>query len=97
MKRFFHDVARVLFLMVVVGFLLIHFDPSNVVILQCTGIALFLVGGTHLTRRVLFHRIDLQSIMLQAVLEKNMPAAIISCAIILFLIALTFIPLLVLK
>lgn len=61
------------------------------------GIAIFLVGGTHLTRRILFHRLDLQAIALDAIKEQNFPAAIIFCAVVYFLVQVIDLSMMVLK
>lgn len=87
MDKITRDAARVFLLMVVTGLLLYWIDTSNVVIYQAVMIALFQVGSTHLTRRILFPRLDLQSIAKKAVEEGNMAAAVIFAAIIVFLIA----------
>ena len=97
MHRFLRDLIKVLVLMILIGALLIYFDESNWVIVQMMGIAMFLAGGTHLTRRILLHQLDLQKIAIQAVTEKNVSAAIIFASIVLWCISLMLIPILVLK
>lgn len=91
------DVLRVGILLLVVGTVLVIHDNTNIVVVQALGIGLFLVGGSHLTRRILFHRIDLQSIALRAVEEKNAPAAIVFAVIVAFLVAIMHLSMSVLK
>lgn len=91
------DLARIGILLFVIGYLLVQHDASNTVIIQALGIGLFLVGGSHLTRRILFYRLDLQSIAREAIEEKNMPAAVIFAAIMFFLVAVMFLSMSVLK
>lgn len=97
MKRFMVDFLKVLILMVLVGVMLYLADPANIVVFQAMGIAIFLVGGTHLTRRILFHRLDLQAIALEAIKEQNFPAAIIFCAVVYFLVQVIDLSMMVLK
>lgn len=97
MQRFILDLVRVGVLVGLVGFGLYLLDPSNVVVFQSLGIAIFMVGGTHLTRRLLFNRIDLQSIARIAVEEGSIPAAIVFCAVVFFLVAVMFLSMSVLK
>lgn len=97
MRRVAVDVVRVLVLLVLTGAGLIYADPANVVVFQALGIGIFLVGGTHLTRRVLFHRLDLQSIAQRAVDDVNFPAAVVFAAICGVLVAIMFLSMQVLK
>lgn len=97
MIRVIHDLVRVLVLLVVVGWWLHWMDPANDVVYQALGIAIFMVGGTHLTRRVLMPRLDLQLIALEAVKEKNWPAAIVFAVVVYFLVAIIQVSLAVLK
>lgn len=97
MRRFFADVFRVGLLLLAAGSILYLMDPANVVVFQALLIGLFVVGGTHLTRRVLFPRLDLQSIAKRAVEDNNTPAAIIFAAVVAFLIAVMFLSMGVLK
>lgn len=96
-QRIFTDLLRVGILMLLVGVLLYLADPANAVVFQAMGIAVFLVGGTHLTRRVLFHQIDLQSIARRAMEENNFAAAIIFAAVIYFLVEVMRLSMTVLK
>ena len=50
MRRLFVDLLRVLILMGVSGAYLVLSDPANAVVFQSLAIAVFLVGGTHLTK-----------------------------------------------
>lgn len=96
-QRFLSDFWKIGFLMGVVGYGLWLVDPANSVIFQATGIGLFIVGGTHLTRRILFSKLDLQAIANKAIDDRNMAAAIVFAAVMLFLIAVVFIPMQVIK
>ncbi len=84
------DVIRVFLLMIVTGSILYIIDPANAVIYQAVMIALFQVGSTHLTRRILFPHLDLQSIAKKAVEDSSIAAAIVFSSIIAFLIAVMF-------
>lgn len=97
MKRFMVDFLKVLILMVLVGVMLYLADPANLVVFQAMGIGIFLVGGTHFTRRILFHRLDLQSIAIKAVEEKNIAAALIFAAIMAFLVTVMVVSMSILK
>lgn len=97
MKRIWVDLVKVFILMVAAGVLLYLADPANIVVFQAMGIGIFLVGGTHFTRRILFHRIDLQSIAIKAVEEKNVAAAIIFAAVMFFLVAVMVVSMSVLR
>lgn len=90
MERIMRDVGRVFLLMVITGLLLYFIDPVNSIIFQAVLIAIFQVGATHLTRRIMLPSLDLQSIAKDAVKEKNLAAAIVFAAIIFFLIAVMF-------
>ena len=97
MSRFMSDVLRIGFLLVVVGAILLYVDVANVVVLQALGIALFFAGGTHLTRRILFPRLDLQHIAIESVKDANTAGAIIVLAVVLFLIAVMLVPVFILR
>jgi len=90
MKRLIADLVRFGLLTVVTGVLLLFMDPANIVVIQALGIALFMVGGTHFTRRLLFHRLDLQQIAEDAIKNNSMPAAIVFVAICVFLVCTMF-------
>ncbi len=90
MDRVTRDAVRVFLLMVVTGALLYWLDTSNVVIYQAVMIALFQVGSTHLTRRILFPHLDLQAIAKKAVVDNSVAAAIVFASVIVFLIAVMF-------
>lgn len=68
---------RVAVLLGVTGAGLYLVDSANVAVFQSLGIGMFLVGGTHVTRRILFHKIDMQKVALEAVSERNLPAALV--------------------
>lgn len=97
MNRLLYDLLRFGVLTIGSGAVLYWLDGSNLVVFQALFIALFMVGGTHFTRRLLFHRLDLQKIALDAINDKNMPAAIVFAAICLFLIATMFLSMSVLR
>lgn len=97
MRRLFSDITKVILLMGLVGYGLYSFDDSNVVVFQALGIGVFLIGGTHLTRRILFHRLDLQSIALKAVNEKNLAAAVVFTVICWVVVSITQLSMQVLK
>lgn len=95
--RVISDFLRILALLVVVGVGLYLVDPANAVVFQATGIAMFLVGGTHLTRRILFHRLDLQTIAEEAVKDNNFSAAVVFAAICVVLVSIMHLSMSVLK
>lgn len=97
LTRVIGDLIRITALLVIVGIGLYLVDPTNAVVFQATGIAMFLVGGTHLTRRILFHRIDLQSIALEAVKDNNFSAAVVFAAICGVLVAIMHLSMSILK
>jgi len=72
-------------------------DESNIVVVQAMLISLFMVGGTHLTRRILFPRLDLQAIATDACVNNKLGAAIVFAAVVLFLVAVMFLSMSVLK
>ena len=96
-RRFINDFFKVFLFMGVSGVLLYWADPANAVVFQAMGIAIFMVGGTHLTRRILFNSIDLQAIARTAINEKNMPAALVFAAFMAFLIAVMMLSMQVFK
>lgn len=97
MRRAVSDLLRVVALMGVAGWFLYLADPANAVVFQAMGIAVFLVGGTHLTRRILFSRLDLQQIASKAINESNLPAAVVFASIVVFLVAVMHLSLSVFK
>lgn len=88
MSRTVSDLMRVVFLMGVVGTALWFLDDSNVAIFQSLLAAMFLVGGTHFTRRLLFHKLNLQEIALEAIRNRNGAAAAVFFCICLLLISI---------
>lgn len=97
MKRLIEDFLRVTVLLVVVGLVLLKLDSANMAVVQALLIGTFLVGGTHLTRRIMFHRLDLQALAKRAVTEKNMPAAVVFASICLVLVAIMYLSMAVLR
>lgn len=97
MKRMIDDLLRVVVLLVLVGLGLYHLDPANIVVFQALLIGMFVVGGTHLTRRIMFHRLDIQKIALNAVKERCMASALVFTAICLVLVAIMFLSMSVLR
>lgn len=72
------------------------FDSTNMVVLQAFGIGTFLVMGSHLTRRLLFSKLDLQSIAVKAC-ASPMGAAVVFATICGVLVAIMHIGMAVLK
>lgn len=97
MNRHFSDAIRIVLLMGVAGAYLIMSDPANAAVFQSLAIGVFLVGGTHLMRRILFNSIDLQEIVRSAVDDKSLPAAIVVLAFMFFLVAVMYLSLQVLN
>jgi len=88
MSRMANDLYRVVMLIGVCGVLLYLMDEGNIAIFQSLLAGMFMVGGTHLTRRLLFNRLDLQEVALEAIRNQNIPAAIVFVAICMLLIAI---------
>jgi len=63
---------------------LLLIDQANTVIIQSFAIGLFLVAGAHLTRRMLFHQVDLQKFANHAASEP-IGAAMVYAATLAFL------------
>lgn len=97
LERLISDLVRVILLLVVVGVVLYFQDPTNVAVFQALLIAIFMVGGTHLTRRILFPKLDLQKIALDAIKENNFAGVAIFCAVIYLLVAVMELSMKVLK
>lgn len=97
MKRIYTDFLRVGILLVLVGSLLYWLDESNIAVFQAQLIGLFLIGGTHLTRRILFPQLNLQSIAKKAYEDNNIAAALVFLTVVAFLIAVMFLSMRVLK
>lgn len=97
MKRMIEDLLRVVVLLGVVGIVLYHLDPANIVVFQALLIGMFVVGGTHLTRRIMFHRLDIQKIALNAVKERCTASAVVFAAICMVLVAIMFLSMSVLR
>lgn len=97
LRRIFNDLLRVSVLLLAVGALLYQMDESNIVVFQAGLIGVFLVGVTHLTRRILFPNLDLQAIAIKAIQENSVPGVIIFCAIVYFLVSVLQISVGVLK
>lgn len=95
--RIVQDILKVLLLLVLAGYLLYLADPANVVVFQAMGVVMFLTGGTHLVRRVMFNRLDMQLIANKAVADNNLAAAIVFASMCAVLIAILFVPMFVLK
>lgn len=95
MSRTYRDVLVVL-LWVVLGVLLVVIDRANVVVLQSFAIGLFLVAGSHITRRVLFHRLDLQTLASKAG-ETSVGAALVVASVCAFLVSVMWVGLAVLR
>lgn len=89
-KRLLLDLMRIVLLLVVTGVVLYRTDQANAAVFQALGIAIFVVGGTHLTRRLLFPRIDLQDVALNAVKENNGSAALVFLAVCAVMVSVMF-------
>jgi hypothetical protein len=89
-RRFIADFFRVGLLMICIGIGLYWADEANVVIFQAAGVGLFLVGTTHLTRRIIFPRLDLQSIAISAIKERNYCALGVFSTVVAFTVAVMF-------
>lgn len=86
MSRHLVDVLRIFALMVLAGVTLYLLDHANAVVFQAALIGMFIVGVSHVIRRILFPRLDIQTIALKAIADQNWPAAIIFCAVVYFLV-----------
>ncbi len=91
------DLLRVFVLLVCSGVFLYASDPANAVIFQAFGIAVFMVGGTHLTRRILFNRVDLQDVANEAWKNNNVGAAVVFASICVFLISIMYLAMQVIR
>jgi hypothetical protein len=69
------------------SYALLRGDYSLNTLAISTGVSLFIVALSHLNRRVLFYRIEVQSLALKAA-ENPVGAGLVFCAIIYFLVAL---------
>lgn len=95
MNRKYRDLIVITTLIVLGGFLL-WMDMANVVVMQSFAIGLFLVAGTHITRRVLFDKMDIQEIA-KCGAKEPIGAAIVFAAILMFLVSVMWIGIAVLK
>ncbi len=95
MQRKHRDILIIGFFLAL-GLALILFDASNIVVLQSFGIGLFLVAGSHITRRVLFNLLDMQSIA-QKAQQEPVGAAIVFASICGFLVSIMWIGMAVLR
>jgi len=94
-RKLTRDLSRALAFMVF-GALLYAFDDTNLVVIQSFAIGTFMVLGSHLTRRLLFSRLDLQLIALKAC-ETPGGAAVVFATICGVLVAIMHIGMSVLK
>lgn len=97
MKRVLSDFFRVMVLVVVAGYCLYLIDHTNIALLQGGLVAVFLAGGAYVVRRIMFHRLDLQTIAIRVLEENSAAGAIIFCAIVYFLVAVMDLALKVVK
>lgn len=91
---------RVLLLTAIALALLFHNypqDTSSVIWLYSLGVAILLAAGSHLTRRVLFHRLDLQAIALDAIKTRNWQGTVIFVTICAVIVSLMWIPVAVVR
>ncbi len=88
---FKRDGMRTVFVVAVLAVFLIAgnaiADNSYQVVAFSVGVVLMLAGLSHITRRVLFHRLDLQDIGIKAT-ETPLGAAVVFAAIVYFLTVL---------
>lgn len=95
MQRHHRDIGVLL----VFGFIfaaLLVLDESNWAIAQSVAVGTVLVAGSHITRRILFNRLDLQDIAVKAT-EHPVGAGIVFAAICMFLMSIMWISMAVLK
>lgn len=86
------DGFRTLFFVLVTAFALLWLgnglnDKSYQVVFFSTGVVLLLAWLSHVTRRVLFYRLDLQEIAIEA-MKNPMGAAVVFASIVYFLTVL---------
>lgn len=86
MKRLLNDMLRIALLLVVTGVLLWYRDEANAVVYDAALIGVFLVGTSHITRRIMMPQLDLQLIARRAIEEANFPAALVFVGVIWFLV-----------
>lgn len=86
--RYFHDIVRVTILLFIVGMILAYRDTANEVVFDALLLSMFIAGGSHLTRRLLFPALDLQEIAIQAVKNGSIAAAMVFFSVCLVLITL---------
>lgn len=87
----FRDLPRVVILGGL-GVLLLAPDSATWSLVRYSfGLAFFLILASHVTRRLLFSKLDLQELLRQGAEERNLPAAISGLAICAVLIAVMFI------
>lgn len=97
MNRAVKLLVKVFFMIICLGAALVLYDPANIVVVQAMAIGIFLVGGSHLTRRILLDRMDIQDIALRSIAEGSMPGAIIFVGVLWFLVQIMQISMSVLK
>ena len=89
---FKRDAGRTLFFVMITAFALLWLgngldDKSYQVVFFSTGVVLLLAWLSHVTRRVLFNRLDLQDIAIEA-MKNAMGAAVVFASIVYFLTVL---------
>ncbi len=85
------DLPRVL-IMSLLGALMLQPDAATWTLIRYSfGLGVFLVVASHVMRRLLFPRIDLQALIESAQDNRNLPAAICAIALCAVLIAVMFI------
>lgn len=97
MNRTLKTLLKVLVMVILVGYALYLYDESNAVVLQASAIGVFLVGMSHLTRRILLDQMDLQRIAAEAVKDNNVSAALVFLGVLWFLVQIMQISMSVLK
>lgn len=96
-KSWTRGVVRSIIMLIVALLLLFHNgDISNLIWVYSLGVGVLLAAGSHFTRRIMFNRLDLQSIA-QVAVETPIGAAIVFFSICLVLISLMWIPVMVVR
>lgn len=84
------EIIRTLIL-VVIGLALLQPDqPTIALVTYSFGLSFLLVAASHITRKILFRRMDIATLADSALKEHNVAAAIVFAAICLVLIALMY-------
>lgn len=91
------DLVRILLLVVFgLGLLFSDLDSANMIWVYAAGAGIFLALVSHVTRRIMFNKLDLQSIALKAA-ETPLGASLVFVGICAVLISLMWIPVIVVR